>query len=259
MRREKIVHSFHSHTYKVLAFHDLVFMPFTIRIIEVFTCRSIPNGPSFMLSTPTVACSTDIYKHSFVPLALCSAIWYIGFYMIANGIVFWHCRRHVEDNRYASSYGKYWVRYKPRFFWWQLVFTSRKFFLALCIGLLPEKPIYQMISSMSVWIFIMIMHFYARPYRSKFMDRLDDILLVFMLSIFIACAHFKLEQNQDSEGSFMSDADIDRFSYFVLGTMLASACFLAYFVGREVFPHITSHAPCMHLFYAHVCECFRCS
>ena len=79
----------------------------------------------------------------------------------------------------------------------------------------------------------MIMHFYVRPYRSKFMDRLDDILLVFMLSIFIACAHFKLEQ--DAAGvSGMNESDINNFSYFVLGTMAASACFLAFFVGREV-------------------------
>ncbi len=82
----------------------------------------------------------------------------------------------------------------------------------------------------------MIMHFYVRPYRSKFMDRLDDILLVFMLSIFIACAHFKLEQDtRDTvDGSGMNESDIDNFSYFVLGTMAASACFLAFFVGKEV-------------------------
>jgi hypothetical protein len=80
----------------------------------------------------------------------------------------------------------------------------------------------------------MIMHFYVRPYRSKFMDRLDDILLVFMLSIFIACAHFKLEQDNTVGGSGMNESDINNFSYFVLGTMAASACFLAFFVGREV-------------------------
>lgn len=80
----------------------------------------------------------------------------------------------------------------------------------------------------------MIMHFYVRPYRSKFMDRLDDILLVFMLSIFIACAHFKLEQDNTVDGSGMNESDIDNFSYFVLGTMAASACFLAFFVGKEV-------------------------
>lgn len=83
-------------------------------------------------------------------------------------------------------------------------------------------------------IVIMIMHFYVRPYRSKFMDRLDDILLVFMLSIFIACAHFKLEQDNTVGGSGMNESDIDNFSYFVLGTMGASACFLAFFVGKEV-------------------------
>jgi NADH:ubiquinone oxidoreductase subunit 2 (subunit N) len=92
-----------------------------------------------------------------------------------------------------------------------------------------------MISSMSVWIVIMIMHFYVRPYRSKFMDRLDDILLVFMLCIFIACAHFKLEQDKDSAG--MNQSDIDRFSFFVLGTMGVSALCLAFFVGREVRQH----------------------
>lgn len=87
---------------------------------------------------------------------------------------------------------------------------------------------------MSCRIVIMIMHFYVRPYRSKFMDRLDDILLVFMLSIFIACAHFKLEQDNTVDGSGMNESDINNFSYFVLGTMAASACFLAFFVGREV-------------------------
>ncbi len=233
-RREQIIETMHSYVYKTLAFHDLVFMPFTIRIIEVLTCRTIPGGSTFMLSTPSVGCSDDAYNASFVPLAVFSALWYICFYLIGYGVVFWHCRLHVEDNVYTNSYGKWWVRYKPRYFWWQLVFTFRKFALALCIGLLPEKPIYQMISSMSVWIVIMIMHFYIRPYRSKFMDRLDDILLVFMLSIFIACAHFKLEQDSDSTGAGMDRSDIDRFSYFVLGTMGASACVLAFFVGKEV-------------------------
>ena len=222
----------HAYVYRVLAFHDLVFMPFTIRIIEVLTCRDIPGGEPYMLSTPTVSCSSEIYKFSFVPLAIFSALWYICFYLIAYGVVFWHCKLHVEDGVYANSYGRWWVRYKPRYFWWQLVFTFRKFCLALCIGLLPERPIYQMISSMSVWIVIMIMHFYVRPYRSKFMDRLDDILLVFMLSIFIACAHFKLEQDKDS--SDMNQSDIDRFSFFVLGTMAVSALCLAICVGREV-------------------------
>ena len=89
-----------------------------------------------------------------------------------------------------------------------------------------------MISSMSVWIVIMIMHFYVRPYRSKFMDRLDDILLVLMLSIFIACAHFKLDQ--DNTSTVIQKADIDNFTYFVIGTMIGSAIFLAFFVGREV-------------------------
>jgi hypothetical protein len=151
IRREKIISAAHWHIYKVLSFHDLVFMPFTIRIIEVLTCRNIPGGSSYVLSTPTVDCSSNVYTQSFVPLAAFSAVWYIVFYLIAYGAVFWHCRLHVEDNVYANSYGMWWIRYKPRYFWWQLVFTSRKFFLALCIGLLPEKPIYQMISSMSVW------------------------------------------------------------------------------------------------------------
>ena len=151
IRREKIIAAAHWHIYKVLSFHDLVFMPFTIRIIEVLTCRNIPGGSSYVLSTPTIDCSSDIYTQSFVPLAAFSAVWYIAFYLIAYCVVFWHCRLHVEDNVYANSYGMWWIRYKPRYFWWQLVFTSRKFFLALCIGLLPEKPIYQMISSMSVW------------------------------------------------------------------------------------------------------------
>jgi hypothetical protein len=237
-RREKIIETMHGYLYKVLAFHDLVFMPFTIRIIEVLTCRTIPGGSSYMLSTPSVDCNAGIYHSSFVPLAIFSALWYICLYLIAYGCVFWHCRIHVEDNVYAASYGRWWVRYKPKYYWWQLVFTARKFALALCIGLLPERPIYQMISSMSVWILIMMMHFYVRPYRSKFMDRLDDILLVLMLSIFIACAHFKLEQDNESSGSSMlksdSVSDTDRFSFFVLGTMATTACFLAYFVGREV-------------------------
>ena len=151
IRREKIIASAHWHIYKVLTFHDLVFMPFTIRIIEVLTCRKIPGGFSYVLSTPTIDCSSEIYTQSFVPLAAFSAVWYIGFYLIAYSVSFWHCKLHVEDNVFANSYGMWWVRYKPRYFWWQLVFISRKFCLALCIGLLPEKPIYQMISSMSVW------------------------------------------------------------------------------------------------------------
>jgi len=245
-RKEMLIESMHSHIYKVLAFHDLVFMPFTIRIIDVLTCRTTPDGSSYMLSTPTVDCSSDVYKSSFVPLAAFSAVWYIGLYLITYCLVFTHCRKHVEDNHYALSYGKWWVRYKPRYFWWQLVFTTRKFFLALCIALLPEKPIYQMISSMSIWILIMMLHFYIRPYRSKFMDRLDDILLVLMLSIFIACAHFKLDQDSSPNMMSQDDAssslaamykeDIDRFSFFVLGTMGVSALFLSFFVGREVCP-----------------------
>ena len=231
-RWEKVTQSMHVHIYRVVSFHDLVFMPFTIRIIEVLTCRTIPGGSSYMLSTPTVDCSTSIYNTSFVPLAVFSAFWYIGLYLTAYAVLFYRLRLHVEDNLYAHSYGLWWVRYKPRYYWWQCVFTIRKFCLALCIGLLPEKPIYQMISSMSVWIVIMIMHFYVRPYRSKFMDRLDDILLVLMLSIFIACAHFKLDQ--DNTSTVIQKADIDNFTYFVIGTMIGSAIFLAFFVGREV-------------------------
>lgn len=233
-RWEKVTESMHVHIYKVLSFHDLVFMPFTIRIIEVLTCRNLPGGSSYMLSTPTVDCTTDIYKSSFVPLAVFSAIWYIAFYLTAYGVLFYRLRLHVEDNLYAHSYGLWWVRYKPRYYWWQCVFTLRKLFLALCIGSLPEKPIYQMISSMSVWIVIMMLHFYVRPYRSKFMDRLDDILLVFMLGIFIACAHFKLDQDNNTGTAAMLKADTDNFSFFVLSIIVGSAVFLAIFVGREV-------------------------
>jgi len=71
------------------------------------------------------------------------------------------------------------------------------------------------------------------------MDRLDDILLVLMLSIFIACAHFKLDQDSNS---VMNASDIDRFSYFVLGLMGVSALALSFVVGREVRPNSPARA-----------------
>jgi hypothetical protein len=166
--------------------------------VEVFDCTPPDaRGRAVLQAEPSVTCWTDAH-YALIPWGAASLVAYgLG----VPGVFAWMLWRHraamerdvsmwaMGEGNTEETNGDYWVRrrygrlyldYEPRYFYWKLVLLLRKAFLVVVTIMWSSNPMFQAACALAIMITAYSMHTRAMPFlrtttvlkRSGLQDRL---------------------------------------------------------------------------------------
>jgi len=227
---------------QMLIFLYMYYPTITDKVLEAFQCAQFDEpgwSKKFLEEDFRVDCDSDAYK-TFRGTVIAPAllVYCIGIPLLFFGVLYkgyrviWR-----EQNPLVRSKLKHELRHKYNFlmggfkhscFYYETVILLRKFALVFAMVFLAEEVFYLMITDLFLLEAALMLHFFLRPYTTKFCMILEGIAL----SSLVVEVAFSLLQS----GHISADAKSGMGGIFVSVNVLVLFLFLFLFI-RENWPH----------------------
>ncbi|KAK3278662.1 hypothetical protein CYMTET_13415 [Cymbomonas tetramitiformis] len=127
-RIELVDRSFDSMVKNMLGFLIIVYHSLCNKCLEAFMCRELANGEYFLQVDPSILCWQGYHVNLVVAASFGILIYVIGIPVL----IIWILLAGGRDNLlatpvYLRRYGFLYRRYRPEYYWWELMLLARRF------------------------------------------------------------------------------------------------------------------------------------
>eukprot|EP00736_Rhodelphis_marinus_P000467 Rmarinus@m.7904 len=198
----------------------------TQKVLKVFVC--IPyGGETWLLHDPDIACWSDEHASIIAVGVLGLLMFSVGlpvlyFFILRNGLQ----KGWLSEESYLVKFRFLYARYQSDFFWWQMVFTSRRFLFSAITVLLWQVPIVQVGLGLLVIISNLALHYYSKPFLKKRLNILEDVCL-YSLFIFLYFGILFYDE------SFTRTKLVSSLTVLLLGCTLIAGVMTSYYNIQE--------------------------
>lgn len=155
----------------------------TVKCFEPFMCTRLPNGEYFLNAGPDVTCWSDDFFtwHSGLVAAAVAGIflYVIGIPLVIVSVLgYGYKYNFLAHPRFLKVFGFLYTKFDVEYFWWEITFLLRRFFICLLAVFFEGSPSSQIAIAMLFIVLNIAAHSYARPFRKGDMDIADAVGLI---------------------------------------------------------------------------------
>ena len=157
-------------TYTIVTYNVLA-----TKCFEPFMCTRLPNGEYFLNAGPDIQCwSTDFFTwHTGLLAAAVGGIFLYVFgipLILAAVLAYGNKYNFLAHPRFLKVFGFLYTKFDVEYFWWEITFLIRRFFMCLLVVFFEGSPSSQIAVAMLFFVCNIAAHTYARPFRKPDMD-----------------------------------------------------------------------------------------
>jgi len=165
---------------QVLNLQFVVYIAVGTRSLGVLLCQDLPSGESFMVHEPDLLCGDPAHLGLVWIGVIGTAVHLIGMPLVlTGGLLFVRLRdkQFLERDWFVRQFGFLVSRFKPEFFYFELVLLARRLFLSLIRVVFVANPLAQATVGMLVLGVSLVVQNATRPYADPKLQTMDTLAI----------------------------------------------------------------------------------
>lgn len=173
-----------------LSIISMMYPTLTKNILDAFVCRNIDGG-YFLVADPNFQCYTPSHMGMIAASSFLVPLLVVGFPATCT-YVLWNKEKHrqMHHKKVLARWGTLYARYEPPWLGWECWRIFQVMVLVMIQTLLWEQPLIQANLALLLFLFGLSSQFYAQPYQSDVLDRLDSLAYIFSVVFTLSGMNF---------------------------------------------------------------------
>ncbi|PNH03205.1 hypothetical protein TSOC_010752 [Tetrabaena socialis] len=136
-----------------------------------------PHG--YWLRNMNAECYSGLHLHVYVPIGIASALVFCCLPPLVSFVLLWCNRRQLNDPRCQRQYGFLYMRYRPRFWFWECVLQLQELSMVAVevFGRGMAAVAYQILLMQAAFMLMMMINMTCSPYKSRLLMHLEFLSL----------------------------------------------------------------------------------
>jgi hypothetical protein len=171
---------------EAIPFVGVVYNNVCLKSFNTFSCIALRDGREVLSVAPSIVCWESQEHNVMVGISILALIVYVfGFPFVTFAVTYYGRRRDLlRHPSFLATVGLFYREYESKYFYWDLIFLARRFFLCLCAVVFRGRPFTQSGVAILIIATCILLQFVHRPYWDYYVDYLDCMCA---LSILLHC------------------------------------------------------------------------
>ena len=217
---------------EAIPFVGVVYNNVCIKSFNTFSCIALRDGREVLSVAPSIVCWDSREHNVMVGISILALIVYVfGFPFVTFAVTYYgRSRDLLRSPNFLATVGLFYREYESKYFYWDLIFLARRFFLCLCAVVFRGRPYTQSGVAILIIATAVLLQFVHRPYWDYYVDYLDCMCALSILLHCIASLYYNDLAFTTSETFSKDAAGLD--SLLVAVNSLCFIAILALFVRQ---------------------------
>mmetsp|Transcript_7195 Transcript_7195/g.20279 ORF Transcript_7195/g.20279 Transcript_7195/m.20279 type:complete len:703 (+) Transcript_7195:45-2153(+) len=165
-------------------FLNVVYHTLTLKALEALFCGRLPDGSQYVMAGPQVMCWEGVHI-LYVALSTIGLIIYTIGVPVLFFMVLRYARIHdlMRHDRFMKQWGWLYLRYEKEYYFWEIIIMVRRGLLVAVLVTFQMVPSLQAVMGIALVAGLITSHFYARPFISGSLDKLETFGLVSLMGL----------------------------------------------------------------------------
>jgi len=166
------------------SFVNVIYHTLALKSLEIFFCKSFPDGSSYLVAAPYVPCWERAH-YGYIAIGSVGLVVYTLGVPLALYLLLEYARAHdlFNDVRFSARFGWLYRRYSKDWYNWELVLMARRALLILALVVAKELPSIQTFMGTQIVVLAVAAHCYALPFIANKLNQLEIVSLVCLLGV----------------------------------------------------------------------------
>jgi hypothetical protein len=107
--------------------------------VSPLICLEQPDGSQTMVRNPSIFCHTEEWNANFSVIVLFLVI-YAGLFPLTLLVMLIMHRHRLHEPHMITLYGSFTRQYKANFYWWEMIFLTKRALFVTVSGMIPAHP-----------------------------------------------------------------------------------------------------------------------
>jgi hypothetical protein len=155
----------------------MFYVPLVQFVLQYFDCTWQDDGSWSLDAQPSVHCYEGKHMNYF-PLVLYGSIVYVMGIPLFCARVLWKSKDKLLEPFVFARYGFLYARFKPKYFYWEIVLMIRLCVLVMCLMLVNTHVPVQTMTGITVLFMSALQHKDHKPFITEYLNKLETMSLV---------------------------------------------------------------------------------
>ena len=160
---------------EAIPFVGVVYNNVCIKSFNTFSCIALRDGREVLSVAPSIVCWDSREHNVMVGISILALIVYVfGFPFVTFAVTYYgRSRDLLRSPNFLATVGLFYREYESKYFYWDLIFLARRFFLCLCAVVFRGRPFTQSGVAILIIATCILLQFVHKPYWDYLVDYLD--------------------------------------------------------------------------------------